>query len=66
MNKSIFTHSESELINVPETLPSATWQECWIPVEDFLSVACSKALPERHHLPWPGPLPALSGKKSQH
>lgn len=59
MNESIFRHLELELINVPGTLLSVTWQECWTQVGVFLSAACSKALPERPHLPWPGLLPAL-------
>lgn len=52
MNESVFGHSKLELIDVPGTLPSVTWQECWIQAGAFLSAACNKAPPERHHLPW--------------
>lgn len=66
MNESVFGHSKLKLVNVPGTLLSVTWQECWLQVGAFLSAACNKAPPGRHRLPWRDLLPALSEKNTHH
>lgn len=49
---------------IPVTLLLVTWQECWIQVAAFLSVAYNRAQPGRPRRPWPVLLPALSGRRA--